>query len=59
MTPDKKKILIQEIDEHGNLEVIGTIEVEVPTIEEQKAEADKKLLDAFDEVERLKNLENE
>ena len=45
--------------EDGTVEVLGTIKVEVPTIEEQKAEADQKLLDAFDEAERLKNLENE
>jgi hypothetical protein len=57
MTPYKKTILIQEIDENGVLRVVGSMEVEAPTLEELQAEADKKLLEAFDEVERLRNIE--
>ena len=55
---DDSTTRIEEYDEKGIVIATHEIEVNEPTIEQQKAEADKKLLDAFAEVERIKNLEN-
>jgi hypothetical protein len=55
--PEIVEIKKQIIHPDGSVEVIEVIKVEVPTLEELQAEADRKLLEAFDEVERLRNLE--